>query len=1101
VGWYKNLSLRGKLLTGFLGMLLLLVLVAWAGWKGMGDIARRSELQNDMGRILRDAERGEVLTGIYVRSEEEKAASEVLRHLEGMKKELLAEREKLQDSEDLRQIAGVSAMVEAYERAFKAYVQAVEEAHQEEGVMVDAARKLLDASEKAVKSLADEVAHLMGRMEGAAQGTSREIASLAAVMEGALEELRECGIIIEQILQIRRSEKDYLLRGEARYIQELHDGAAAITTAAEMLRARVNANAAEHMAQLIENVEEYRKSFEDFVQSRLDFFDERGASLLDRSVEVLRSTPERLLPEQVRTLARTLGCRITVVDEDGTVLGDSEADPASMGNRGDRPEIAAAFEREEGQAERFSGTLENTVYYYARKIEVYGKPRIVRVAFTPVQANHVLAGSEEDQEIAWQRQLQQSMEEYAREAVASARELQEMIRSQINQELLDARGVTETFSQELVTRVQQGGKRMEAYGLFGGIIQEALHARRHEKNYILRKDQESLKAVHRSVERIQALASQFTGLLEGNRDAEEALKEIVQAAGTYGEGFTNFLGAYEEEMRLDSVMEGEARKMMASVEVLQQGQVAKALAEQRAAGVMLLGVAAFSVLLALFLAFYVTSLILRPVRQLRELMARAGGGDLSVRGDVLSRDDMGELTASFNLMIRSQAEMVRMVRKGVEELAASSEEIAASVEEVTNASTMIKDNIKDVADEADQGDSSVKEASKSLLELSSLVQIAKTSAEHAKENTLATRETADTGKKVVLEAVQIMQIVAQQVAGTEESIRELSNYTRQIVAITDTITSIADQTNLLALNAAIEAARAGEAGRGFAVVAEEVRKLAEESNRGAAEVAAIVQKVAASTGVASESMEKSRIEVEQGVATVNKGGEALQSITEAVEKTVTVVERILQVADEEVATSEAVVNMINQLATIIEVTRDGAHLVSSSSEETVACMETVAAGSEEISSMAQELDSGVGKFTVEDERNRQKTLQEILQGAKSDHLLWKMRIKNMLDGYQDVNPDEVASHLDCPLGVWYCGQGRDFAGDSLYEKLEEPHKGVHENARAAAQHYARGDVREARKAYRDLEKYSSRVIRILDGMIRKYRKKEPSSETGIRPVA
>ncbi len=1096
--WYRNLSLRGKLLTGFSAMLLLLILVAWAGWKGMGDMARRSDLQNDMGHLLRNAERGRFLAMDYMRTEKEDAATRVMEHLTVIKEDLLVERKQFKDPKDLEELENVFSMVDAYEGAFLAYTWAVEDANSEEGVLIDSGRKLHDTSEKALDALQREIDHLMGRMEEGAQGTSREIGSLAAVMQEALGELQGSAAIIEEILNVRQYEKEYLLRGDVRYIQKLYDALAAITTAAEKLRETADEDAVQHTVILMENVEAYQKAFDDFVESRLDFFSERGAALLDRAVELLENTPERLFADQVPIIARSLGCRITLVDQDGTVLGDSDGDPASMGNHADRSEIAAALEDGEGSAERYSRTLGAVMYYRARKIETPGGSRVMRIAFTPLQAAQTLAGSEA-QEMSWQRQLEEAMEGYAEEAVASARQLQEIMRSEITRNLLDAQGVAETFSSQLIARVQQAGDRMEAYAIFGEIIQEALNARRHEKNYIIRGGAEYVDNVYHATDRIQTLVSQLPGLLEGNDEVTNLLQEITGSAKSYRRGFEKFVEAEEAQVQEARVMEEEALKMMGAVEALREGQILKAQREQRSAGMQLLGETAFSVVLALFLAFYVTSLILRPVRQLQELMARAGAGDLSVRGDVLSRDDMGELTASFNLMIRSQADMVRMVRKGVEELAASSEEIAASVEEVTNASTMIKDNIKEVADEADQGDLSVKESSKSLLELSSLVQIAKTSAEHAKENTLATRETAGDGKKVVLEAVQIMQRVAHQVAGTEESILELSNYTRQIVAITDTITSIADQTNLLALNAAIEAARAGDAGRGFAVVAEEVRKLAEESNRGAAEVAAIVQKVAASTGVASESMKKSRIEVEQGVATVNKGGEALESITEAVEKTVTVVERILEVADEEVATSEAVVNMINQLATIVEVTRDGAHLVSSSSEETVACMETVAAGSEEISSMAQELDSGVGKFIVEDERNQQKSLGEILRGAKSDHLLWKMRIKNMLDGYQNVNPSEVASHLDCPLGVWYCDQGRDFAGDSLYQKLEEPHKEVHENARAAAQYYARGDEKEARKAYRTLEKESARVLALLDKMIRKHGKS--SRGDGASPKA
>ena len=69
--------------------------------------------------------------------------------------------------------------------------------------------------------------------------------------------------------------------------------------------------------------------------------------------------------------------RITLIDEDGTVLMDSNADIGGMSNHGERPEIKDAFETGEGRHMRKSETLEKSTFYYAMKLN---DGKVLRVA-------------------------------------------------------------------------------------------------------------------------------------------------------------------------------------------------------------------------------------------------------------------------------------------------------------------------------------------------------------------------------------------------------------------------------------------------------------------------------------------------------------------------------------------------------------------------------------------------------------------------------------------------------------------------------------------------------------------------------------------------
>ncbi|MDR2177139.1 MAG: PAS domain-containing protein [Treponema sp.] len=62
------------------------------------------------------------------------------------------------------------------------------------------------------------------------------------------------------------------------------------------------------------------------------------------------------------------GMRITLIASGGRVLYDTAADPGSLPNHLDRPEIQAAFETGSGESTRLSETISKETYYYAVKL-------------------------------------------------------------------------------------------------------------------------------------------------------------------------------------------------------------------------------------------------------------------------------------------------------------------------------------------------------------------------------------------------------------------------------------------------------------------------------------------------------------------------------------------------------------------------------------------------------------------------------------------------------------------------------------------------------------------------------------------------------------
>jgi len=74
------------------------------------------------------------------------------------------------------------------------------------------------------------------------------------------------------------------------------------------------------------------------------------------------------LMAKIERLGTRSSTRITVIQNDGTVIADSDEDPRRMDNHARRPEVIAALQQDTGVSTRFSNTLGETLMYVALPI-------------------------------------------------------------------------------------------------------------------------------------------------------------------------------------------------------------------------------------------------------------------------------------------------------------------------------------------------------------------------------------------------------------------------------------------------------------------------------------------------------------------------------------------------------------------------------------------------------------------------------------------------------------------------------------------------------------------------------------------------------------
>lgn len=188
-----------------------------------------------------------------------------------------------------------------------------------------------------------------------------------------------------------------------------------------------------------------------------------------------------------------------------------------------------------------------------------------------------------------------------------------------------------------------------------------------------------------------------------------------------------------------------------------------------------------------------------------------------------------------------------------------------------------------------------------------------------------------------------------------KQINTLSEKSKYIGTIIETINGIAEQTNLLALNAAIEAARAGESERGFAVVADEIKKLAEQSASSTHEVDSILAEI---VGI----VEKAQSTMNYNKNIVNESNEKLAGTVKSFENIVLssddTIKLIHSLNDELQYVKNLKDNLfkaMESLSASIENSTASTEEVSASTEEQAASVENIVNSMDEIQNIIEDL--------------------------------------------------------------------------------------------------------------------------------------------------
>lgn len=372
-----------------------------------------------------------------------------------------------------------------------------------------------------------------------------------------------------------------------------------------------------------------------------------------------------------------------------------------------------------------------------------------------------------------------------------------------------------------------------------------------------------------------------------------------------------------------------------------------------------------SVLFGFALAYYISTLISKPIKEIVEETDKISDLDISsnVNQNILSREDeIGNIGKAIHKIQEN-------LRNFITDLSESSRNAAKSSNDLNKTSAVVikgMDEIASTADEIAHGATSQAERTEQgAVKASELGEIIEKDHEQLKQLVSYSQKVS----VLTNEGLEILKDLTEKTNHSSVATKEIHNgilktqeSSDKISEASNVIAAIAEQTNLLALNAAIEAARAGEHGAGFAVVAEEIRKLAEQSTSSTKLIDQMVMELQKNAHNAVETMEsvsKTIIEQEESVKNTE---EKYLEIDDAIKLSEKAVEDLSKLGEEMESRKDEILSVIEDLSAIAEENAASTQETSAIMAQQQTSLEEIGKSTESLAGVVNELNDIINKF-------------------------------------------------------------------------------------------------------------------------------------------
>ncbi|MEK4061593.1 MULTISPECIES: methyl-accepting chemotaxis protein [Paenibacillus] len=364
------------------------------------------------------------------------------------------------------------------------------------------------------------------------------------------------------------------------------------------------------------------------------------------------------------------------------------------------------------------------------------------------------------------------------------------------------------------------------------------------------------------------------------------------------------------------------------------------------------------------LGYLIIRSIHHPIRYLRGRVREMAEGNLAVDIRTFSQDELGELTADFNIMASHMKELISIVSQSIGDVNTSAHELTSIAEQTTATGEEMTLGINEIAFGASEQASLAETTSREAMALSDTIE--KVNVRNKKMTSLSSeaeivlRGGMDKVKKLQdhnLQTTEANQLVVQHIEG-------LAGQMLTISTIVQTINEVSEQTKLLALNASIEAARAGDSGKGFAVVATEIRKLSTMTYDSTERINTTIARLKEEVSQTLQVMNQTEVVISEQSLIVQESGTVFESITDMLKEIICSIQEMDGDIGQMNVNREQVVSSIIKISDVARDAASATEEISSASNDQSQAYSHLHSAAEQLKQSSQQVSEMISRFRI-----------------------------------------------------------------------------------------------------------------------------------------